>query len=187
MGRPARFDEEQILDAALRAVGEDGPAKATIAAVAKRLGAPVGSIYHRFASRDLLLATLWLRTVRRFQEGFLAALAAGDLEGAAVHTPRWCREHPAEARVLLLHRATDLVARWPDDLGAELTALNSRVAAALRAHAATGEARERLAFALIDVPYGAVRRHLARGEPPPPIVDELVIEACRAVLGRPGR
>jgi len=181
VGRPARFTEERILDAALQVVAEDGPAGTTVAAIAMRLGAPVGSIYHRFPSRDLLLARLWMRGIRRFQEGFLDALAAGDLERAAVHTPRWCREHLAEACVLLLHRPADLVSRWPVELGEELADLDAQVASAITASADRHE-RERVVFALVDVPYGAVRRHLLGGEPPPLLVDDLVIQTCRAVL-----
>ncbi|MFI6511017.1 TetR/AcrR family transcriptional regulator [Streptosporangium sp. NPDC050855] len=182
VGRPARFTEERILDAALETVALEGVAGATVAAIAARLGAPAGSIYHRFPSRDLLLARLWIRCVHRFQEGFLDALAARDLERAAVHTPRWCREHLAEARVLLLHRPADLVARWSAELGEELAALDARTASALTAAAGDPSERERLLFALVDVPYGAVRRHLAAGKAPPLAVDALVLRACRAVL-----
>jgi AcrR family transcriptional regulator len=75
MGRPAKFNTEQILDATAQLVAEGGPGLATVAGIAERLGAPTGSIYHRFNSRDLLLARLWFRTVRRAQEGFVAAIS----------------------------------------------------------------------------------------------------------------
>ncbi|WP_165966169.1 TetR/AcrR family transcriptional regulator [Actinomadura sp. 7K534] len=185
MGRPARFDETRILDAALAVTAEDGPGAATIAAIAGRLGAPSGSLYHRFRSRDLLLASLWTRTVRRFQEGYVEALARDDAEAAALHTPRWCREHPDQAAVLLLHRRRDLVSRWPAELAGDLDTLNAPAAKALDAFTARrpGIDRERVVFATVDVPYGAVRRHLLAGRPPPPLVDELVVTTCRAVLG----
>ncbi|MBC6463574.1 TetR/AcrR family transcriptional regulator [Actinomadura sp. HBU206391] len=183
MGRPAKFSEDQILDAALAITVESGPGAATMAAIAARLGGPVGSLYHRFGSRDLLLATLWVRCVRRFQEGFVAAVTAGDVEAAALHTPAWCRRHPAEAAVLLLYRREELAAGWPAELGAGLGDLNARASAELKALAtARGLGYERLVFALVDVPYGAVRRYLTRREPPPPSVDELITATCRAVL-----
>ena len=69
MPRPAKFTEDQILDSALRLVAEGGPGAATIAGIAGLLGAPVGSIYHRFRSRDLLLARFWIRTIKDFQKG----------------------------------------------------------------------------------------------------------------------
>lgn len=184
MGRPAKFRTGQILDAALAITARDGPEAATMAAIAAGLGAPTGSLYHRFGSRDLLLATLWTRCVRAFQDGFVTALDAGDAEAAALHTPRWCRQRPAEAAVLLLHRREELAARWPAELGTELETLNEQVAAALRSFVdrRPDVDHDRLTFAVVDVPYGAVRRHLLRRQTPPPQVDELIITTCRAVL-----
>ena len=37
-------------------------------------------------------------------------------------------------------------------------------------------------FALIDVPYGAVRRYLAAGKPPPAVVDTFVEQTCECLL-----
>ena len=39
-----------------------------------------------------------------------------------------------------------------------------------------------MVFALVDVPYAAGRRHLVNGEPPPPLVDELVTQTLQRVL-----
>jgi len=36
------------------------------------VGAPTGSIYHRFDSRDVLLAKVWLRAAGAFQSAFLS-------------------------------------------------------------------------------------------------------------------
>ncbi|MGP3963511.1 TetR/AcrR family transcriptional regulator [Nonomuraea sp. 3N208] len=187
MGRAAKFSQDQILNAALAITAEDGPGAATMAAIAARLGAPTGSLYHRFSSRDLLLATLWIRSVRSFQRGFVEALATGDAQAAALHTPRWCRRHPAEAALLLLHRRQELATRWPAELGANLDTLNAQVSDALNSFIARhpGVDRERLTFATVDVPYGAVRRYLLERRPPPPLVDELITSACHAVLSLP--
>ena len=184
LGRPAKFSEGQLLDSALAIVAEEGPGAATMAAIAARLGAPAGSLYHRFSSRDHLLATLWIRGVRRFQQGFTAALAADDAVAAALHTPAWCREHPAEAAMLLLYRRENLARQWPGELGDDLDGLNARASAALTAFAARhpGTGRERLVFAVVDVPCGAVRRYLVQRSAPPALVDELIVAACRAVL-----
>jgi len=196
VGRPAKFDSEQILDVTVRIVAEAGPGQATVAAIAQRLGAPSGSIYHRFESRDLLLARLWIRTVRRAQEGFVTALALPDLEQAALeaalHIPRWSRQHLAEATVLLLYRREDLADRWPQELGAEVTELNKGMEAAVGDFTRrwfgdiTPASLQAVAFALVDAPYGASRRYLLAGKPPPPTVDELIIRTCRCVLSLPG-
>lgn len=193
VGRTAKFTEDDVLDAALAVIATQGPAGATINAIAARLDAPVGSIYHRFRSRDLLLARLWIRSIRRFQAGFIAALAPeGDplVAGldAALHVVRWSRQHTEEARVMVLYRREDLAARWPAELGDELARLNGAVEAAVAAYArrrygrSDPESLRRVAFALVDIPYAAARRSLLAGEAPPPFVDELVRTAVRAVL-----
>jgi AcrR family transcriptional regulator len=58
MPRPSRFSEAQILDATAAIVAAGGPGAATIGAIGNVLKAPSGSIYHRFASRDVLLGRL---------------------------------------------------------------------------------------------------------------------------------
>jgi AcrR family transcriptional regulator len=178
MGRPAKFGHDQILDAALTVTTEAGPGAVTISAIANHLGAPSGSLYHRFASRDLLLAILWTRTVHRFQEGFITALTQNDPEAAALHTPRWCRQHLNEAKLLLLYRRQDLAPTEPTpDPNTHLTeALTSYITRNPETD------RERLIFATIDVPYAAVRRHLQTGGPPPPQVDALITTTYQALL-----
>lgn len=192
MGRPAVFTSEQILDTAARLLAEGGPRSATVAAIAERLGAPTGSIYHRFESRDLLLARLWIRTAHRAQRGFLTAIERADVEKAAVeaalHLPRWSRANLDEARVMLLHRREDLAERWPDQLGSELATLNTAIVEAVegfvrrRFGAVTKANMATVTFALLDVPYAAVRRYLLTGVPPPRDVDRLVTATCRCLL-----
>lgn len=103
------------------------------------------------------------------------------------HTVRWTREHPVDARVLLLHRREDLVARWPDELGEELADLNEPVVRAVRAYYTRrygAERADRIAgvrFALLELPYAAVRG-LSRGSLPGSEDEELVVVAGMAVL-----
>src|SRR5215471_12491408 len=106
----AKFAETDFLSAALAIAVEHGPAAATVASISERLKAPTGSFYHRFASRDVLLGNLWLKTVLGFQQGVAAAQEAGDGLAAALHTPNWSREHLDEARLLLLFKREDFVA-----------------------------------------------------------------------------
>lgn len=193
MGRPAKFNTEQILDATARLVAEGGPALATVAGIAERLGAPTGSIYHRFSSRDLLLARLWIRTVRRAQEGAVAALSQHDVEKAAIdaalHVPRWSRSNLDDACVLLLYRREQLAEQWPAELGDELATLNDAIEAGVRSFvrrrfgSVTKANLEVTSFALLDVPYAAVRRYLIKGSPPPPSVDDLIARTVRCILG----
>lgn len=114
MGRSAHFNNDQFVDAALKIAAEHGPAAVTIAGVAGEISAPVGSVYHRFRSRDVLLAEVWLKVVASFQEVFLTLLERDEGLEAALHTPHWVRLHPSEARILLLYRREELVAgEWP--------------------------------------------------------------------------
>jgi AcrR family transcriptional regulator len=192
VGRRAKYDGEHILDATAQIVAESGPGQATVAAIAERLGAPSGSIYHRFDSRDLLLARLWIRTVRRAQAGFIAALEIEDVEAAAhdaaLHIPRWSRQHLIDATVLLLYRREDLADRWAGELGEEVATLNDGMRAAVTDFTrrlfgrATSRHLQAVTFALVDVPYAASRRYLLAGRAPPVTVDGLVLRTCRCTL-----
>lgn len=193
MPRRAQFPAELLLEASERLVAGAGPAALTIEGLSRASGAPVGSIYHRFPSRDVILARLWLRTVRDFQAGFLDAIRQPDSVeaalAAAMHTPRWSRHHPQRAQVLMLYRQRDLVAAdLHEHLNAEIAAVNESVSDALADLARrlfgrrTGGARRRCIFAVIDIPYGAVRRYLLDGRPVPDDLDAMIATAVRAVL-----
>jgi len=107
---------------------------------------------------------------------------------AALHIPRWSRQHLPEATVLLLYRREDLADHWPQELGAEVAELNTGMEVAVRhftrrwSGRITPAALQTVAFALVDTPYGAARRYLLAGKPPPPRVDELIVQTCRCVL-----
>src|SRR5262249_24784037 len=106
MPRPSRFSEAQILAATAAIVAAEGPSGATIGAIGHMLKAPSGSIYHLFASRDVLLGRLWLSKAAFFQDRFAAALADPDPFkaglAAALSMPRAVREDFAGARIMLL-------------------------------------------------------------------------------------
>src|SRR5579864_9498211 len=113
----ALFEHDDFLVAARELAAERGPAGVTVDSVTARLKAPKGSFYYRFASRDLLLGELWLTTVLAYQQGFVAAIEAGDGLAAALHTPAWVRHHLDDARLLLLYSRHDFVAGdWPAPL-----------------------------------------------------------------------
>ena len=190
LGRKPRFTDDLFIDAALEIVSTEGPSGLTMAAVARRVKAPVGSVYHRFPSKDVLVAELWVQTVESFQEGFLKLLKQGSGPAAAMYTPRWVRGHFNEARLLLFHRRDELITGdWPDKLADRAYRLAGQLERGLEefTRGSLGEATEenlqRMLFALIDVPYAAVKRYLQAGELPPAIVDELVRDTYWAVIG----
>ncbi|WP_405531869.1 TetR/AcrR family transcriptional regulator [Streptomyces avidinii] len=192
MARPPRFDTDQILDAAVRLAASGGPGRVSMSAVAQAIGAPSGSMYHRFAGRTALLAEVWLRTVERFQQGYFASLHSDPdprpaARAAARHVVAWSRAHPEEA-ALLLHGPWEFGrADWSGEHTARADSGNQRVYAALGALAeslgATGaQDRDRITLALVDLPLSVVRRHLRAGEPLPPHAEDLAEECAAALL-----
>ncbi|MDH3397031.1 MAG: TetR/AcrR family transcriptional regulator [Acidimicrobiia bacterium] len=192
MSRPARFSEDQILDVSRGLVVQSGPMALTMTAVARLLGAPSGSLYHRFPGRDTLAAALWLRGVRRFQSGYLAKLGNPDpliaALGAASHVVTWSRANLGDARLLMQFRSSDLVhGPWPKTLRDENLRLQHQLENGIRGlQAAFGAIepawRHRVSYAVIDVPYAAVRPALLAGQPPPDSTDVLVAETVEHTL-----
>lgn len=197
MPRPSRFSEAQILDATATIVALGGPDAATIGAIGNMLKAPSGSIYHRFASRDVLLGRVWLSKATFFQNRFVAALAEPDPAkaglAAALSMPRAVRDDFAGARIMLLHRRDDFLdGDWPTHMAAEASRLRHQVDDAVkditrRLFGRTSAEALRLAnFAMIDVPFAAVRRHVAANELPPNSIEPLIATTYAALI-RPAR
>jgi AcrR family transcriptional regulator len=188
MGR-AKFSHEDFLDATLAVIAERGVTGVTVASVSERLGAPTGSFYHRFASRDVLLGSLWLRAVLEFQTGIRAALEIGDGLAAALHTPAWVRKNPDRARLLLLHDRKDFLhGDWPQELRTRVAAMTESLETGARRWAQAifgkqGREEVRLAqFLISELPVTVVRQHLMRGERPPPLVDKIIRTTYGAIV-----
>lgn len=193
MPRLPEYDADQIVTAAGRLIAANGPGAATIGAIARAVGAPTGSIYHRFRSRDVLLAQVWLRAATAFQAEFFRRLAGEPPRRAgltaALYMAQRVREDPREAQLLLVHRREDFVDRgWPARLSRQALALGRQIDRALADFSLrlTGRADARtvriVTFAVVEVPFAAVRRHVAANEPPPPAVDDLIRVTYKAVL-----
>jgi AcrR family transcriptional regulator len=190
----ATFAHAEFLTAARDVAAKSGPAAVTVASVTERLGAPSGSFYYRFASRDVLLAELWLATALAFQQGFVAAIKAGDGLAAALHAPIWVRANLDDACVFLLHHRNDFVqGDWPAPLAARVARQARRIDSCYRRFArdalgGVDAERQRIArFMLADIPKAAVTPHLQRREPPPAIIDEIITVSFRALMSRYGK
>ena len=189
MARPSKFTVDQILDAAGDAVLVHWRAT-TIAHVAERVGAPVGSIYYRFASREALFGALWARSIRRFHEGLLIASQIEDprlsMAAMARHIPSFCRENPRDAKAMTLYRLTDLIRDAPPEQRAELAAMNDDVDAQLRRvvsrrYAKLTDRRYRLALlGTRQCPYGLVRPLI--GGDIPHEFDAICVAASEGIL-----
>lgn len=195
MPKPARFTDDDILDAALGGVAAGGP-QVTVADIARELHGPVGSIYHRFASREVLMIGLWLRSVRRFQAGLFELASHRDphhgLLEMALHIPRYCRTHPNEASCLTLYRQERLLLGCPDQVRAAVEHLNDDLLALVREMTIrrygcdSPDSLTWVVTATRVAPYGLVRPHL--GGPIPPQTDEAIAASSDAILrlGDPG-
>ena len=195
MPRPQRHPVDKILDVSRDLVLEGGARSVTVDRIVAISGAPKGSVYHRFSSVNDLLATMWLRGVRRSQARFLEPLEAvadpllsAVAAGLAIHD--FATENPADARLLAAMRREDLVAEVGDPaLVTELQKVNDQLRTAVRSLArrlygrATRDAVERTTCGVIDLPQGAIRRHLIAGTEIPRSVRAQLVAAIPAALG----
>jgi AcrR family transcriptional regulator len=195
MARPRRHNPDSILDATLGLVLDRGAPTSTMAAIARASGAPIGSIYHSFGSREELLARLWTRAAKHSQAGFLEAAAGGsDPTTAALRAAMsvfdFARDQLADARLLASMRFEDLLGMpAAPALTAELQALNDPIKRSIADLAAElagdrrARGREAVALATIDIPQGAIRRHLLAGRQPPSSLRAPLEQAVGAALG----
>ncbi len=197
MGRPARFDRARILGAAREVVARRGPQGFTLAGLSEVLGAPIGSIYHRYSSREMLLADLWLETVESFQPAFLARLDGDQPVAAGLAAVRfafiWVAENRLAARLLLLHRREDFVAGvWPEPLRERAQTLEQEAAARLGTYCrrlygeCTDQGLRRIRLAISDLPQAAFREWIESGRPLPGDLETLVLDTCRYILSGDG-
>jgi hypothetical protein len=98
-----------------------------------------------------------------------------------------CRD--LASRLLLLYDRTDFVqGDWPEELRDRVAEMTRRQQDGLqrRARVVFGhdgpEEVRRAQFVIAEVPVAAVRQHLLRHEPPPPLVDSLIRATYRAIV-----
>jgi AcrR family transcriptional regulator len=143
-----------ILDAALSVFLESGVDAASVEHIRKASGASVGSLYHRFGSKEGIAAAVYLDALGDYQREFVAALersrdAAGGIRSAVRAHMRWVLANPDAAQFLFAVAGADVrrAAR------AELRPLNDeffgRVEPWLHRHVQSGALRS----ASIDVVY----------------------------------
>jgi AcrR family transcriptional regulator len=98
----------EILDATLDTLVDVGDSGTFIQEVCSRSGVSVGTLYHHFGSKDLLIATLHYTVLNEYQSGAGALLSASPPPGAeegikstVEYHVRWLIGHPKEAAFLL--------------------------------------------------------------------------------------
>lgn len=192
MPRPSRYDETFLLDTALGIAATSGPAAVTMSAITRASGAPNGSLYHRFPQRLALLAELWLRTVERFQDGYLAALRSDPdplkAGGAAArHVVAWSRQNPQEAAVLLHGPQAFGRDEWADEHvrrgeDGNMRVLGGAAELAKRVNASTEMDLDRVMLAVVELPLAVVRRYRRNGRLLPAHAEDLAERCARDLL-----
>lgn len=191
MAPPRKHETDAILDATRTLVLAEGARAVSVAAIAKASGAPAGTLYHRFGNRNGVLTAAWLRALERFQSRALQARGVDNVDAAvnmAVAAVEFARECPADARLLLTIRPSDLLDGEPDaGFHATLEEMNAPLIERLRELArgiyGDDEARtmDAMARAVVDLPYAVVRRHAGEAELPTWLEHDLA-DAVRALL-----
>ncbi|PWC26380.1 TetR/AcrR family transcriptional regulator [Teichococcus aestuarii] len=185
MVRTARFSAEHFIDAALALVAEGGPGAATMQAIARKVGAPTGSIYHRFESRSAILATAWNASYGSLARVLVPLLQAGRPREAALALLPWAGEDRHRARFLLLHEPVSLFeeAPPPEPLRQAMERLESEMDQAFRACVGLsggGITREedlaRAKFLIFDAPIAILRPHLLADGDIPAFAGQMIAE-----------
>ncbi len=179
MGRLSTVRDDQVFSVVGARLAGDGAI--TLQTVVDDTGVSVGSLYHRYGSREALLALTWLDAVRAFQTCFLTALESGGDdagERAALATPRFCRSDHQRAIVLSCCRPAEFFSpATPQHLQKEISNVNKAAAAAIRRYAkCSGYSLEACRLGLIAFPLGAVRLYLP-ARPVPQALDEYISAA----------
>ena len=202
MVRTARFTAEHFIDAAVVLVAEGGPGAATMQAIARRVGAPTGSIYHRFESRSAILGAAWNAGYGSLAAVLVPLLQAGRAREAALALLPWVAEDRNRARFLLLHEPVALFedAPPPEPLRQEMQRLEDGMDQAFRACVARsggGALRDedlaRARFLVFDGPIAILRPHLLAQGAVPAFAGRMIAElhagvplagaGCRAAAG----
>ncbi len=122
----------QILRAALDCYQELGYEGTTIGDICRESGASTGSLYHHFASKELLFSALYLEGAAEAQAFTLRALRRTTNARDGVHALvgsylRWVQKNPALAAFVLSTRRAELV----DEVQGRLDEMNDALQAEL--------------------------------------------------------
>jgi hypothetical protein len=137
---------------------------------------------------------MWIRTVVRSQDRFLAAIESANgpvnaAVAAGLSILDFAINDGDDARLLISLRREQLIrSPLPPQLGERLRQLNRPVESAVSRLArdiygtSSMACRQQVALAIIDIPYGAIRRFLIADTRPPDTLRPHVERAIRAVL-----
>ncbi|MFK7915172.1 MAG: TetR family transcriptional regulator [Pseudomonadales bacterium] len=184
MGRRSTLREPAIFSAVAKALADAGTV--TLADIVEATGVAMGSLYHRYGSREGLLAAAWLDALQAFvatMAPLLRSTAPDAGVTAATGTTRFCRAEPERAIILACCRQSEFFTANSDPaITAKIEALNESIAGALVQFAKQQNLSLQAArLGLVSFPLGAVRQFLPRQSIPEEI-DTYVAAAYKATV-----
>jgi AcrR family transcriptional regulator len=122
-----------IIGAALQRFLAQGVAATTMKQIQRDAGTSNGSLFHHFASKEMLAAAVYVDCAARYQRAFLDELDRHEDAEAAVQAIvrmhlRWCADHPQVARFLITMSEPEVMRAAERELADH----NDRFARALR-------------------------------------------------------
>ncbi|WP_327151151.1 TetR/AcrR family transcriptional regulator [Nocardia sp. NBC_01329] len=159
--------------------------------VAKAVGAPSGSVYHRFPDRTALLAALWARALRGFHDDLLPVLSLEEPQEAirlgARTSLEWARRNPREACVLLTGAKELDENKWNEQARVDMARADAALYAALttlieNVDDPAPDAADRVLLAVVDLPHAMVKRYLSAGRQIPDHAADLAERAAAALF-----
>lgn len=186
MVRLAKYNEDGFIDSAIQIAAQCGIGAVSMASIAANAGAPIGSLYHRFDSRNAVLARAWLKVRADFRAEVSRHWARGDTWPAVEALLRWCRDKPVYARFMLQSDEAPDFGELPAPLRAELEADQAELDDAFARCVHTlppgvDHPEHLLRFMLIGAPVAMVKPFLNQDLPIPAAIDAVLRSSHDAV------
>lgn len=182
----AKYNEDSFIESAIQIAAQCGIGAVSMASIASNAGAPIGSLYHRFDSRNTVLARAWLKVRADFRGEVSCHWAGGDTWRAVEALVQWCRNKPVYARFMLQSDEAPDFGELSPALRAELEADQAELDAAFARCAenlppSVEHAGHVLRFLLIGAPVAIVKPFLSQDLPIPPSIDAVLRSSHDAV------
>lgn len=184
MGRRSNFSDRDVFEAVGLQIAEQGDFR--IQRLVDAIGVTTGSLYHRYGSREGVLAAAWLDALKAFAAELLPELRARAPdagERAALVTPRFARHSRTKATILATGRQSqyltaDTSAEWRHEADAINDNIARAVAGFARRHALSVEACR---YGVMAFPLAVVMSYLP-SRAVPRTADKYVIAAYHAAI-----
>jgi AcrR family transcriptional regulator len=188
MVRLAKYSEDAFIESAIQIAAQCGIGAVSMASVASNAGAPVGSLYHRFDSRNTVLARAWLKVRADFRREVVCHWTDGNTWLAVEALVQWCRDKPVYARFLLQSDDAPDFGDLPVQLRMELEADQAETDDAFTRCVQTLPSRTNhpdhvLRFVLIGAPVAIIKPFLSQDLPIPPSVNAMLRASHDAICG----